>query len=192
MEFSGYSTERKEGLWDMEKEELLGCKHINIVVMNPLRKWCEDCGAITSVVDVNKDGWIYPNNTRHPSQLAPNKSDLIIRFMSGIYGFCHKDASLIADYIVENYSVPSQLVALNKKELSLKAFEYLINNPSSLSVSFMFTIAQLHGFISTLGTPVNKELVIALEKLARLGNGDKYGNSEGNTIAQEALAKVKG
>ena len=27
----------------------------------------------------------------------------------------------------------------------------------------------------------------ALEKLARLGNGDRYGNSEGNCIAQQAL-----
>jgi len=27
----------------------------------------------------------------------------------------------------------------------------------------------------------------ALERLARLGNGDKYGNSEGNVIAQDAL-----
>lgn len=31
-------------------------------------------------------------------------------------------------------------------------------------------------------------LVEALEKLARLGNGDKYGNSDGNFIAQAALA----
>lgn len=31
-------------------------------------------------------------------------------------------------------------------------------------------------------------LVEALEKLARLGNGDKYGNSDGNLIAQAALA----
>lgn len=31
-------------------------------------------------------------------------------------------------------------------------------------------------------------LILALERLARLGNGDKWGNSEGNTIAQEALA----
>lgn len=29
----------------------------------------------------------------------------------------------------------------------------------------------------------------ALERLARLGNGDQYGNSEGNTIAQAALNK---
>lgn len=31
----------------------------------------------------------------------------------------------------------------------------------------------------------------ALEKLARLGNGIEYGNSGGNRIAQEALAKFK-
>lgn len=36
------------------------------------------------------------------------------------------------------------------------------------------------------------ELVEALEKLARLGNGDQYGNSDGNMIARSALAKYKG
>ncbi len=39
---------------------------------------------------------------------------------------------------------------------------------------------------------VNQELVEALEKLARLGNAGQYGNSEGNTIAQAALAKARG
>ena len=34
-------------------------------------------------------------------------------------------------------------------------------------------------------------LVEALEKLARLGNGDRYGNSDGNIIAQEALSRYK-
>ena len=38
---------------------------------------------------------------------------------------------------------------------------------------------------------VNQELVEALEKLARLGNAGQYGNSEGNTIAQAALAKAR-
>lgn len=33
-------------------------------------------------------------------------------------------------------------------------------------------------------------LVEALEKLARLGNGDRYGNSNGNVIAQDALRKA--
>ena len=36
------------------------------------------------------------------------------------------------------------------------------------------------------------ELVEALEKLARLGNGDHYGNSDGNMIARTALSKYKG
>ena len=36
---------------------------------------------------------------------------------------------------------------------------------------------------------VNQELLAALEKLARLGNGDHYGNSEGNMIARTAIAK---
>lgn len=35
------------------------------------------------------------------------------------------------------------------------------------------------------------ELVEALERLARLGNGDQYGNSIGNDIAKAALAKAK-
>jgi len=41
-------------------------------------------------------------------------------------------------------------------------------------------------------TKLNHELVEALEKLARLGNRDQYGNSEGNTIAQAPLAKARG
>ena len=35
------------------------------------------------------------------------------------------------------------------------------------------------------------ELVEALERLARLGNGDNYGNSIGNEIARAALAKLE-
>ena len=35
------------------------------------------------------------------------------------------------------------------------------------------------------------ELLAALEKLARLGNGDQYGNSDGNMIARAAIASVK-
>lgn len=38
----------------------------------------------------------------------------------------------------------------------------------------------------------NAELVEALEKLARLGNGEHYGNSDGNMIARDALSKSKG
>ena len=36
------------------------------------------------------------------------------------------------------------------------------------------------------------ELAEALEKLARLGNGEHYGNSDGNMIARDALSKYKG
>ena len=36
------------------------------------------------------------------------------------------------------------------------------------------------------------EMTEALEKLARLGNGDHYGNSDGNMIAIRALAPPKG
>ena len=36
---------------------------------------------------------------------------------------------------------------------------------------------------------VNTELLGALEKLARLGNGEHYGNSDGNMIARAAIAK---
>ena len=33
--------------------------------------------------------------------------------------------------------------------------------------------------------------VEALDRLARLGNGDRYGNSEGNVIAQTTIAEIK-
>ena len=37
-----------------------------------------------------------------------------------------------------------------------------------------------------------EEAVGSLEKLARLGNGDLYGNSDGNMIARITLAELKG
>ena len=39
---------------------------------------------------------------------------------------------------------------------------------------------------------VNQELLETLEKLARLGNGERYGNSEGNVIARTAINKAEG
>jgi hypothetical protein len=36
------------------------------------------------------------------------------------------------------------------------------------------------------------DLLEALEKLARLGNGEHYGNSDGNMIARAAIAKATG
>ena len=37
-----------------------------------------------------------------------------------------------------------------------------------------------------------QELLATLEKLARLGNGEHYGNSDGNMIALAAIAKATG
>tara|TARA_R110000868_G_scaffold82306_2_gene232493 strand:- start:172 stop:552 length:381 start_codon:yes stop_codon:yes gene_type:complete len=45
--------------------------------------------------------------------------------------------------------------------------------------------------ISNAMLEVKDELLEALEKLARLGNGEHYGNSEGNTIARAAIAKAE-
>lgn len=39
---------------------------------------------------------------------------------------------------------------------------------------------------------INAQLLEALEKLARLGNGDLYGNSQGNMIARAAIEAAKG
>lgn len=36
------------------------------------------------------------------------------------------------------------------------------------------------------------ELLAAMHRLVRLGNGDKYGNSEGSCIAIAAIAKTEG
>jgi hypothetical protein len=36
---------------------------------------------------------------------------------------------------------------------------------------------------------VNQELLVALEQLARLGNGETYGNRDGNMLARAAIAK---
>lgn len=56
-----------------------------------------------------------------------------------------------------------------------------------------------YGITEILGNELDEELSQlrnkvakmreALEKLARLGNGDSYGNSDGNCIAQAALAE---
>ncbi len=39
---------------------------------------------------------------------------------------------------------------------------------------------------------VNEDLLKTMRQLACLGNGDNYGNSAGNTIAQVALIKATG
>ena len=53
----------------------------------------------------------------------------------------------------------------------------------------------LHGEATYLIHRLEAELakaVEALEKLARLGNGDHYGNSDGNMIARTIVAELKG
>jgi hypothetical protein len=57
-----------------------------------------------------------------------------------------------------------------------------------------FAFSQLVADFNTMGghlAMTHPEAVEALEKLARLGNGDQYGNSDGNRIAQQALAKIR-
>jgi hypothetical protein len=39
---------------------------------------------------------------------------------------------------------------------------------------------------------VNEDLLKTMRQLARLGNGDQYGNSDGNIIAQSAIHKATG
>jgi hypothetical protein len=62
--------------------------------------------------------------------------------------------------------------------------EYVDNLPNNYIRDAAAELRRLH--------EVNAELLAALDKLARLGNGDRYGNSIGNTIAQEAIAKATG
>ena len=56
--------------------------------------------------------------------------------------------------------------------------EFMINAPSDVKY-----------LLDALELSHSRERVLrdALEKLARLGNGDRYGNSVGNEIAQDAL-----
>lgn len=57
-----------------------------------------------------------------------------------------------------------------------------------------YTVSQLkdYGAACVAHAQDVTELVAALEKLARLGNGEHYGNSDGNMIARDALSKYKG
>ena len=69
-------------------------------------------------------------------------------------------------------------------ELVLHARHAMNGEAFNAAIAAAAELRRLHG--------VNKELLAALEKLARLGNGDHYGNSEGNTIARAAIAKAEG
>jgi len=72
---------------------------------------------------------------------------------------------------------------MNTQPEALRLAEWLETSPNTRDKKAAAELRRLH--------EVNQELVEALEKLARLGNAGQYGNSEGNTIAQAALAKAR-
>jgi aryl-alcohol dehydrogenase-like predicted oxidoreductase len=49
----------------------------------------------------------------------------------------------------------------------------------------------VHGEANARLIAAAPEMLEALEKLARLGNGEMYGNSLGNTIARAAIGRAK-
>ena len=56
-------------------------------------------------------------------------------------------------------------------------------------LSFIYPVSNYQQI--TRANEVIKVLEEALEALSKIGNGDRYGNSVGNVIAQEALAKTQ-
>lgn len=60
-------------------------------------------------------------------------------------------------------------------------------NCDAIGPDVIFETAQALRRLSCEGAVMRE----ALEKLARLGNEPRYGNSDGNTIAQEALKKLE-
>lgn len=72
----------------------------------------------------------------------------------------------------------------NTQPAAIKLAEWFETSPNTRDKKGAAELRRLH--------EVNQELVEALEKLARLGNGDQLGNSEGNMIARAALAKAQG
>ena len=73
---------------------------------------------------------------------------------------------------------------IHKLEAKLAAKEKLV---LALAGDKIDLVSELSGVKGELAKAVG-----ALEKLARLGNGDHYGNSDGNMIAIRALAPPKG
>lgn len=70
----------------------------------------------------------------------------------------------------------------NTKPKAISLAEWFETSPNTRDKQAAAELRRLH--------EVNQELVEALNKLARLGNGDQFGNSEGNIIARAALAKA--
>jgi len=70
---------------------------------------------------------------------------------------------------------------------ALRLADWMEWNDASMEVPTRRAAAELRRLHA-----VNQELLEALEMLARLGNGEHYGNSEGNMIARAAIAKAEG
>lgn len=63
--------------------------------------------------------------------------------------------------------------------------DYFLGNDAELELAKNI-VAQLAAV-----TAQRDELLATMHKIACLGNGDKYGNSDGNIIAQAAIAKCE-
>ena len=88
------------------------------------------------------------------------------------------------DYELQNVITPQ-----NTNAEALAQMREHVNSYSSLSrhnhncLELCRRLEKLQGQVDRYKT--------ALEKLARLGNGEHYGNSDGNVIAQQALQEQK-
>jgi hypothetical protein len=74
------------------------------------------------------------------------------------------------------------------QEWERKAATWLASPEAAQRLDGYRELAQRINYLETM----NQELLEALDKLARLGNGDHYGNSDGNMIARAAIAKATG
>ena len=77
---------------------------------------------------------------------------------------------------------------MSKQPEALRLAEWLENkippNDTTTFANIATELRRLH--------EVNQELLKTMRQLACLGNGDNYGNSDGNIIAQVALNKATG
>lgn len=95
--------------------------------------------------------------------------------------------------------------ALKEAKIALRQAEFVFNDMRQqksticpdypTGIAYINVVNALQSINSSLSTPTPDTAILkqfegmraALEKLACLGNGDKYGNSDGNIIAQDAL-----